>query len=200
MKKLFSCICLVLLFGCFSCSRDNNTQYESVPVVESDNQVLGVSSKAKYQVFMAKLPIMPLPFTAKCGFKYDEAKTPDSTTVGKYVKEFEKVYKKIQVSPNVEAILAIYPTDDLLPRLRTFDHQGAVLDEQDLKFNPCGEEPGFQHSEQLTIQKDLTIVVLDSTARWQFDAAYQEIPKTRKLTVTKKIFKVLDSGEIIEVK
>ena len=200
MKKLSSYMFAALLLVCLSCSRDNNTQYESVPVVVSENQELGVSSTSRYQAFMAKLPALPLPFTATCGFKYEEAKTPDSTAVGKYVKEFEKVYRKIQVSPNVEAVLAVYPTDDLLPRLRTFDHQGAVLDEQDLKFNPCGEEPGFQHSEQLTIQKDLTIVVLDSTARWQFDAAYQEIPKTRKLTVTKKTFKVLDSGEIIEVK
>ncbi|QHL88505.1 hypothetical protein GU926_14115 [Nibribacter ruber] len=200
MRNLFPLFFALFFFALSSCSRDNNTQYESVPVVESESQVLGASPKARHQVFMAKLPALPLPFTATCAFQYKEAKEPDSMVVGTYVKEFEKVYKKIQVSPNVEAILAIYPTDDLLPRLRTFDHQGTVLDEQDLKFNPCGEEPGFQHSEQLTIQKDLTIVILDSTARWEFDAAYQEIPKTRKLTVTKRTFKVLDTGEIIEVK
>ncbi|GGK76724.1 hypothetical protein ACD591_05815 [Rufibacter glacialis] len=194
MKISLPCLLLPFLLF-FSCSRDNTVQYETNPSVETV-----VNASVPFSSFAAELPVLALPFKATCSFDYLLGSRLDTTVASAYLKPHELPYRRFSVSKEVTALLLLFPTDETLPRIRTYRQDGTQLDEQDLKFNPCGEEPGFLHSEQYTIQKDFTIVHIDSTTRWQFDAAYQEIPNTRKLTVTKKRFRILPNGDINEIK
>ena len=191
---------LVLVGFLCSCTRDNATQYETAPTAETVESSVAPAPQVTFQRFTQELPALTLPFTATCSFDYVLAETIDTATTRAFLKPLELPYRRIPVSKGVTAVLALFPADETLPRLRTFSQEGVLLDEQDLKFNPCGEEPGFSHSEQFTIQKDLSIVHLDSTTRWQFDAQYNEVPNTRKLTVTRKRFTITANGQITETK
>ncbi|GAB2525992.1 hypothetical protein [Rufibacter soli] len=196
MTKLFPGLLLSLLL--FSCTRDNTAQYEANPVVEQ--VVVEAPSPVSFASFSAKLPVLPLPFKAGCSYAYVVGPRADTTVASTYLKPDEQPYRRLSVNKNVTALLVLFPTDEILPRLRTYSKEGIILDEQDLKFATCGEEPGFSHREQFTIQKDFTIEHIDSTARWQSDAQDNELPGTRKLTVTRKKFKITPKGDIQEVK
>ncbi|WP_148041335.1 hypothetical protein [Rufibacter immobilis] len=195
MKRRIPAFFLLALL--FSCTRDNTAQYETNPVAE---QVVDASPTVSFTGFAAELPALVLPFKATCAFDYTLGSRLDTTAATNYLKPHELPYRRLSVNKNVTALLVLFPADETLPRLRTYSPNGTILDEQDLKFNPCGEEPGFQHSEQYTIRKDFTIEHVDSTIRWQFDPQYRELPNTRKLTVTRKRFKISPSGEITQVK
>ncbi|ALI98624.1 hypothetical protein [Rufibacter tibetensis] len=196
MKKLLPCLWLSLLF-CVSCSRDNTAQYETNPSVEA---VIDAPPAVSFSSFVSELPVLSLPFKATCSFEYVLGPRLDTTAASAYLKPHELPYRRLAISGNVSALLLLFPADETVPRIRTYNQKGVQLDEQNLKVNPCGEEPGFKHSEQYTIQKDFTIVHLDSTTRWKFDAEYNEIPNTRKLTVTRKRFKISPTGDITEIK
>ncbi|WP_181305152.1 hypothetical protein [Rufibacter sp. XAAS-G3-1] len=194
-KMLFG---LLLFLGALtSCSRDNTAQYETNPSVE---QVVDAAPAVSFASFSAELPVLPLPFKATCAFDYAIGPRLDTTVASHYLKPHELPYRRFPVSKEVTALLLLFPADETIPRIRTYHPDGTKLDEQDLKFTPCGEEPGIKHSEQYTIQKDFTIVHIDSTTRWQFDAEYNEVPNTRKLTVTRKRFKISPQGDITEIK
>ncbi|WP_205500287.1 hypothetical protein [Rufibacter psychrotolerans] len=196
MIKLTSSLLLGLLLLA-SCSRDNTSQYETNPVAE---QVVDAPSVVSFSSFAEELPVLSLPFTASCSFDYAVGARLDTTVAGSFLRSHEVPYRRFSVSKEVTALLVLFPTDQTLPRIRTYNQAGVILDEQDLKFKPCGEEPGFEHTEQYTIQKDFTIVHVDSTTRWQVDAQYNEVPNTRKATVTRTRFKIRPTGEISEVK
>jgi hypothetical protein len=197
MTKLLPGLLLSILLLA-SCSRDNTTQYETNPVAEQ--VVEAAPPLVSFASFAAELPALPLPFTATCSFAYVTGSRLDTTVATSFLKPYEIPYRRLSINRNVTALLVLFPTDETLPRLRTFNQEGRVLDEQDLKFNPCGMEPGYAHREQFTIQKDFTITHLDSTINWKFDAQYQEIPNTRKLTVTRKKFRISPAGTITEIK
>jgi hypothetical protein len=195
MKKLLSCL-LPLVCFLTSCSRDNTAQYEVNPSVE---QVVDAAPVVSFSSFVSELPVLGLPFKATCSFAYTFGARLDTTVASSYLKPHELPYRRFSVNKDVTALVLLFPTDETLPRIRTYTPDGRTLDEQDLKFNPCGEEPGYQHSEQYTIQKDFTIVHIDSTIRWRFDAEYKEVPNTRKLTITRKRFKISPKGDITEL-
>ncbi len=184
-------------FVFFSCSRDNTSQSEINPIAE---QVVDASPAVSFTEFASELPVLPLPFTATCGFAYTTGSRLDTTVASTYLKPHELPYRRLPVNQEITALLVLYPADETLPRIRTYNQAGLLLDEQDLKFTPCGEEPGIKHSEQYTIQKDYTIVHVDSTTRWQVDAQSNEVPNTRKSTVTRKRFKISPQGQITEIK
>ncbi|WP_210463165.1 hypothetical protein [Rufibacter roseolus] len=195
MKKLLlGLLTLLCLFT--SCSRENAVQYETNPSADA----VAASPSVSFTSFAGELPALTLPFKATCSFEYTFGARLDTTVAGSYLKPHEIPYRRLPINQDVTALLVLFPSDETVPRIRTYNQEGTQLDEQDLKFNPCGEEPGFKHSEQFTIQKDFTIEHLDSTTRWQFDAAYNEVPNTRKLTVTRKRFKISPQGDITEIK
>ncbi|MBC3541070.1 hypothetical protein ACFSC6_06760 [Rufibacter sediminis] len=195
MKKLLCLLPLICFFA--ACSRDNTTQYETNPSVE---QVIDETPAVSFASFASELPVLSLPFQAGCSFDYALGSRLDTTAATAFLQPHELPYRRFPVSKDVTALLLLYPADETLPRIRTYTAAGVQVDEQDLKVSPCGEEPGIRHSEQYTIQKDLTIVHVDSTTRWQFDAEYNELPNTRKLTVTRKQFKISSTGDITEIK
>ncbi|RNI28768.1 hypothetical protein [Rufibacter latericius] len=197
MKKLLPSLVL-FLFLFTACSRDNTSQYETNPSVE---EIVTTSSPAiSFQSFVSDLPALALPFKATCSFEYTLGSRLDTTVAGTFLKPHELPYRQISVNEDVTALLVLFPADETLPRIRTYNQEGTQLDEQDLKTTSCGEEPGIKHSEQYTIQKDFTIEHLDSTTRWQVDAQYNEVPNTRKLTVTRKRYRISPTGDISEIK
>ncbi|AKQ46750.1 hypothetical protein TH63_15775 [Rufibacter radiotolerans] len=196
MTKLFPGLLLSLLV--FSCTRDNTAQYEANPVAEQ--VMVETPSPVSFASFSSRLPVLPLPFKAGCSYAYVVGSRPDTAVASTYLKPEEQPYRRLTVNKDVTALLVLFPTDEILPRLRTYSREGVIIDEQDLKFAACGEEPGFRHREQFTIKKDLTIEHIDSTARWRSDAQDNELPGTRKLTVTRKKFKITPKGDIQEIK
>lgn len=198
MKKLL----LLTFFSVWllaSCTRDN-ARSEANPLIETVDTTPEVKPAVTAAKFFQQLAPLSLPFTATCAFHYEDASYVDTASAGHFLQPYEKPYKKIQVNDKVDAFIALAPADEILPKLRTFTKAGVLIDEYDLKFNRCGGEPGYEHTEQYQITKDLYILHTDSTARWQFDSAFNEIPNTRTLSVTRKRIKIYPNGEIIEVK
>ncbi|WP_192822186.1 hypothetical protein [Rufibacter sp. LB8] len=182
-----------------SCSNESNANYERNPTAETVTQAADIP-QVSFEAFAEELAPLALPFTAGCSFAFVPSPTADTAAAGHFLKPHELPYRKVIVNKNVVALVVLFPTDEILPRLRTFTPDGRQLDEQDLKFLPCREEPSSDHREQFTIAKDFTITHTDSTTRWQVDAQYNEVPNTRKLTVTRKRFKIQANGQIDEVK
>ncbi|MGV3538356.1 MAG: hypothetical protein ACO1OQ_01005 [Rufibacter sp.] len=200
MKIFLVATFLVILTLFSSCTRENAAQYETAPTAEAVAATVTSPRQASFKEFTQELPVLTLPFTATCSFDFAKAAPIDTAAARNFLQAHEVPYRQLKVSTNVTAVITLFPADETLPRIRAFSQDGTVLDEQDLKFNPCREEPGYAHREQFTIQKDLTIVHIDSTTRWEYDAHYNEVPNTRKLTVTRKRFKINPAGQILVLK
>lgn len=109
-------------------------------------------------------------------------------------------YAKLVDCKNYKAIIFISTDETGSPTIITIDRKGNPIDTLFLLGDWGGNDPGVGTNEIATINKDLTIHLLDSASIYDLDLDGDRIESSRKLTVTDELYKILDSGIIEKIR
>jgi hypothetical protein len=101
---------------------------------------------------------------------------------------------KLFQDKNVLTSIAFYGEEDQIPVIFTADKDGKDIDRLPL-FESVGESLLANSVEHVTILSTHNIIAVDSTSVIKVNEVGVEIPGSRKLTVTKKQYRVSPSGK-----
>lgn len=110
------------------------------------------------------------------------------------VKEASITRAKLFEDENVLTSIAFYGLDAQFPVIFTVDKDGNDIDRLSI-FDSVGESFLSNSVEHVTILSTHNILSIDSTSAIKVDELGAEIPRSRKLTVTKKQYRVAPSGK-----
>jgi hypothetical protein len=103
-------------------------------------------------------------------------------------------------SKNYKAIIFISTDETGSPTLITIDRIGNPIDTLFLLGDWASNDPSNGTTEIATINKDLTIHLLDSASTYDLGPDGDRIESTRKLTVTDELYRILNSGVIEKIR
>lgn len=109
-------------------------------------------------------------------------------------------YAKLTDRENYKAIIFTSTDETGSPTIITIDRQGIPVDTLFLLGDWGGNDPGFGTNEMATINKDLTIHLLDSASTYDLGPDGDRIESSRKLKITDELYKILDSGVIERIR
>jgi|688.fasta_scaffold983675_1 hypothetical protein len=109
-------------------------------------------------------------------------------------------YAKLVDSKNYKAIIFISTDETGSPTLITIDRIGNPIDTLFLLGDWASNDPSNGTTEIATINKDLTIHLLDSASTYDLGPDGDRIESTRKLTVTDELYRILNSGVIEKIR
>ena len=160
-----------------------------------------VTEVERFKSVYDTLDQMVIPIT----FRPDEWSDLYSKHLDKYgIKEGWEVmkhpYAKLVDSMNYEAIIFISTDETGSPTLITIDRLGNPIDTLFLLGDWASNDPSNGTTEIATINKDLTIHLLDSASTYDLGPDGDRIESTRKLTVTDELYRILNSGIIEKIR
>jgi len=109
-------------------------------------------------------------------------------------------FAKLIDHKNYKGIIFVSTDETGSPVLLTFDKNGNQIDGLMLLGDWGGNDPSIGTSEITTINKDLTIHLIDSTSTWDVTPDDERIDSTEQLTVTDELYKISDDGKIIKIR
>ncbi len=108
-------------------------------------------------------------------------------------------YAKLVDSKNYKAIIFISTDETGSPTLITIDRIGNPIDTLFLLGDSGGNDPSSGTSEIATINKDLTIHLLDSIFTYDLEPDGHRVDSTQQVTVSDKKYRILESGKIEKI-
>jgi hypothetical protein len=109
-------------------------------------------------------------------------------------------YAKLVDSANYKAIVFVSTDETGSPTLITIDRTGTPIDTLFLLGDWTSNDPSNETIELATINKDLTIHLLDSVTTYDLGPDGDRIESTRKLTISDNLYRILDSGVIERIR
>jgi hypothetical protein len=120
------------------------------------------------------------------------------------IREGDKVidhpFARLAENGNFKAIIFVSTDETGSPVIMTFDKKGDVIDNLWLLNDSGGNDPSSGTSELATINKDLTIQLIDSTWTYDLGSDGNRIESSVKLTTTDELYRILDSGKIEKIR
>jgi len=106
---------------------------------------------------------------------------------------------KVLDAENYRAILFLSPDETASPAFVTIDREGNPIDTLFLLGDNNSNDPNWFTVESSEIQDNQIIALTDSVYHWDLDESGDRIPQTKKVSVERKKFKVLESGKIEKI-
>ena len=195
MKKLNKNLTIILLLTLLS-SCGKTTQKDNVSLNEKRQKL-----EYSFSEYSEKIPLVTLPLNSNCetglegslfGFTNNE--------ISKFGKADCSIYGKLADNDKYTAIIYLITGDIILPIIVTTDKKGKKISELELYDGYCGEEETFNEISFVSIDKNLTIQLKDSSTTYKRDDKIEIIESTRKTTVKHRQFYINDNGKIVERK
>jgi hypothetical protein len=95
-------------------------------------------------------------------------------------------------------ILVTYPADILIPSLKVYNLKGNLIGDMSFMTDYCGGEPGFYNRLFFKIDKNLSLIQIDTLFETTFDTLTYHTLDTVDIKITTKRFKVNENGEVVE--
>ena len=175
---LFAAICL------FSCSQKAEKQ-------------------TRFVQYFNILPDMELPLYTNSHVDLIGSRVNEDTSFVEFKKDVFSIWGKQKINDSVYAIVSLYPGDNVLPILKTYDIRGKEISILHLLNIPGGssgyDETGASH---LEMDKQFNITITDSVETFIRDTSVYESPVMEgsiKKSVIAKKYKVLTDGMITEI-
>jgi len=190
-KFLIPILGLTLSMGCVWTS-------EKGKKIKKNEQVVTIEQRV-FDDYLKAIPDIELPLSLKCDI-YPIGSTFgfDAATIEKYGPKHSEIFGKIAVRENFAAIIYLYPADVVLPIVQTTDRQGNKISEIKVYELYCGADEFFQSTSWVTIMKDLSITLEDSTDVYERNLEGEIIEETRKTEVRNREFQIDNAGQINE--
>jgi hypothetical protein len=110
-------------------------------------------------------------------------------------------FAKLSVGEKYKAIIFVSTDETGSPTVVTIDKGGNPIDTLFLLGDSGGNDPWIWTTEMATINKDLTIELLDSVSIFDVDTTtYERIANSKKIKVTKDIYKIRTTGEFEKIR
>ena len=109
-------------------------------------------------------------------------------------------YAKLVDSDNYKGIIFVSTDETGSPTLITIDRSGNPIDTLFLLGDWASNDPSNGTIELTTIDKDLTIHMLDSVSTYDVGPDGDRLEDTRKLTITDELYRILNSGVIERIR
>ena len=192
MKKNLTIILLLTLLS--SCGK--TTQKDNVSLNEKREKI-----EYTFSEYSEEIPIINLPFHSTCDIELNGSKLGlTNKEISKFGRKDCSVYGKLVDNEKYTAIIYLLPCDIVLPIIQTTDKKGKKISELELHDGYCGEDEFSWGSSSFTINKDLTIQIIDSVSSFERDDKAEIIESTKKVTIKHKQFYINENGKIIERK
>ncbi|NCA21364.1 MAG: hypothetical protein EBS86_09545 [Crocinitomicaceae bacterium] len=180
----------ILFFALSSCSTKNKS------VSETGEQY---NAKNPFENYLTTLEQIPLPFKYNPLGKLPElSKNYDKQAFEKY--NYFGSYKPLGILFNDAKTVAIIDfsigDNGLVPFLTTYDKKGNKIDSL-APFQKSGGDIGYFAIEYLTINKDKTVVVLDSITTYKLKSDNSDVDEsTKKITTSLTKYTIEENGHI----
>jgi len=112
---------------------------------------------------------------------------------------FENPVARVLNRQKYEAVLFLTPDETASPAFVTIDRGGNPIDTLFLLGDNNSNDPNWLTVERSEIQDDQVIVLTDSVYHWDLDESGDRIPQTKKVSIERKKFRVLESGKIEKI-
>jgi hypothetical protein len=109
-------------------------------------------------------------------------------------------YAKLVDSENYKAIIFVSTDETGSPTLITIDRKGNPIDTLFLLGDRASNDPRNETIELATIDKDLTIHLLDSVSTYDLGPNEDRLENTRKLTIADEMYRIHNSGVIERIR
>lgn len=113
---------------------------------------------------------------------------------------FKHPYARLTENSNYKGIIFVSTDETGSPTLITIDKRGQPIDTLFLLGDWGGNDPSIGTSEIVTINKDYTIHLIDSTSIFDVKPDGQRIESTGKLTVANERYRIFDNGKIEKIR
>jgi hypothetical protein len=109
-------------------------------------------------------------------------------------------FAKLSDGDKYMAVIFVSTDETGSPTIVTIDKFGNPIDTLFLLGDSGGNDPWIWTTETATINKDMTIELLDSVSTFEVDTAtFERVENSRKIRVTKDIYRIRFSGEFEKV-
>lgn len=189
-SKLTIILLLTILFGC------GNTVIKK----DSTNKTDKVT-EISFKDFSDKIPLLTLPLSSNCETGFNVTRYGfTNNEILKFGRDNCSILGKLVDNEKYTAIIYLQPCDTQLPIIVTTDKYGRKIAELELYDGYCGEEEDFNEISYFSIDKDLNILMTDSSTTFKRDEKIEIIESSKQTTVTYKHFRINTDGKIIKQK
>ncbi len=113
---------------------------------------------------------------------------------------FKNPYARLTENSNYKGIIFVSTDETGSPTLITIDKLGQPIDTLFLLGDWGGNDPSIGTREIVTINRDYTIHLIDSTSIFDLGPDGQRIESTGKLTVANERYRIFDNGKIEKIR
>ncbi|MDJ1482946.1 hypothetical protein QNI16_20760 [Cytophagaceae bacterium YF14B1] len=187
--SLFSFLIINILLATHCTSETESKQTSTQAVVTPS-----LKSKPLLKDYITKIPLIKTPVTFNSNTF--ENMTPRDEKLAQLFSSPDNntLVGRLFSTDEFDALLFSVPADGTLPMVITYDKAGNKIDSLGL-IEMGGSDVGFDCIEHVTVNPDRTMLLIDSTTRWQVTADNAApIEGSDTLIVTQKVFELLDNG------
>jgi hypothetical protein len=185
-------IILLTLLGLCNCTTKKNetgtTRYQEISSTNDD-----------FIEYLNLLPIVSLPFQTNCEKCCEHLKVDyNNELINRFKPEGTAIVGLVRKTEDKAIILVTYPADILIPSLKVYNLKGNLIGDMSFMTDYCGGEPGFYNRLFFKIDKNLSLIQIDTLFETTFDTLTYHTLDTVDIKITTKRFKVNENGEVVE--
>ena len=178
-----------------------------LPIFTKGQKTLTEKKQLAFASLAKNIDIINLPFSHKCGEDFKTIEKIDTN----FYKYFPPLYPDIpeygwhivgKVSENKKyiALLSVNTYSDYaIPYLLTFTKQGTTITKFEVYKIDCSDDEFYHGEATFVINKNLTININDSSARYKRDSAGEIIKESINSKSGNYLFKLTDDGTITSI-